>query len=103
MNKPINDGGPAFPQQAFINTNGQVVTADDYFPDASGMSLRDWFAGQASEEDIEYHMKNGKAAIKGTDEDDGYGPDYTYPTRESARYAYADAMLAARQVKEDAP
>ena len=30
------DGGPAFP-----------VPTDDYAPGRSGMSLRDWFAGQA--------------------------------------------------------
>jgi hypothetical protein len=31
-----NDGGPAFPVPNDANTNGQA-----------GMSLRDWFAGQA--------------------------------------------------------
>lgn len=32
MDKPIDDGGPAFPAETF---------------DVGGMSLRDWFAGQA--------------------------------------------------------
>lgn len=35
MNK-INDGGPAFPASNEANVNGQT-----------GMTLRDWFAGQA--------------------------------------------------------
>jgi hypothetical protein len=33
----INDGGPAFPQ----------AEVDQSWPQAPGMSLRDWFAGQA--------------------------------------------------------
>jgi hypothetical protein len=47
------------------------------------MSLRDWLAGQASEEDISEHRRNWP---HGTSQ----------PTREEAKYLYADAMLAAR-------
>ena len=61
----INDGGPAFP----------ILRSDQ-----AGMSLRDWFAGQASESDVR-HWRN----MLGFD-----------CTREMAKYAYADAMLAAR-------
>ena len=89
MSDSITDGGPAFPQQAFINTNGQVVTADDYFPDASGMSLRDWFAGMALQ---------GIASIK---------EDRPTVLRASTIaldcYHIADAMLVARQAKEESP
>ena len=50
------------------------------------LTLRDWFAGQASEADINNH---------------NYEVDYTvaarHYTREEARYRYADAMLAARK------
>jgi hypothetical protein len=47
-----------------------------------GMSLRDWFATHATEEDI--------LAAQGT---------YRLVTRYEARYIHADAMLAAREVK----
>ena len=46
-----------------------------------GMTLRDWFAGQASESDV-MHWRNAV----------GVGC-----TREMAKYAYADAMLAAQK------
>jgi hypothetical protein len=49
-----------------------------------GISLRDYFAGQASEKDIEYYS----SAIRWND---------TTITREQARYRYADAMLKARE------
>ena len=38
----IDDGGPAFPQSASINPE-----SDDRKLERAGMSLRDWFAGQA--------------------------------------------------------
>jgi hypothetical protein len=44
----IDDGGPAFPQPlAFDPANGNPVTTAMYFANVSGMTLRDWFAGQA--------------------------------------------------------
>lgn len=42
----MKDGGPAFPQALIQNDAGVNVPAA-YAPDASGMSLRDYFAGQA--------------------------------------------------------
>jgi hypothetical protein len=92
MSNPINDGGPAFPQQAFINTNGQVVTPSDYFPDASGMSLRDWFAGMA----LQGLVSSAGAGIFTA----GEVPRYEIA---SYSYKYADAMIAAREAKEEAP
>lgn len=61
MTAPENDGGPAFPIQGY-----------------SGMSLRDWFAGQAL------------AAVQ--------SPDLRGEASFTAEavYAIADAMLAAR-------
>ena len=67
----INDGGPAFPVNPHPNIHGG----------ADGMTLRDWFAGQASESDV-MHWRNTV----------GIGC-----TREMAKYAYADAMLAAQK------
>jgi hypothetical protein len=40
MSDPIDDGGPAFPAGTYCNNFGDEVPM-------RGMSLRDWFAGQA--------------------------------------------------------
>ena len=69
------DGGMAFPRGPG--------------PASDGMSLRDWFAGHASEGDIASHRGVGP----------GSKPIYS---REMAKYRYADAMLAARE-KEAKP
>ena len=53
------------------------------------MSLRDWFAGRATEADIEAH--SGGTINPQT------GNAYGCRTREQAKYAYADAMIAARK------
>ncbi len=46
MSEPINDGGPAFPVPMFTReADGQPMSATEY--GLGGMSLRDWFAGQA--------------------------------------------------------
>lgn len=68
----INDGGPAFPLNASDNWGGPT----------QGMTLRDWFAGQA--------LANR----------------YTQDAREDkkvAQWAYhiADAMIAAREAGND--
>ena len=65
----INDGGPAFP-------NG----VSEYALDRAGMTLRDWFAGQA---------------LPGLVAHGWYDPE------KAARLAldYADAMLAAREAR----
>ena len=48
-----------------------------------GMTLRDWFASHATEDDVEAHRE--------------YTAELAFAnTREQARYAFADAMLAAR-------
>lgn len=53
MSKPLDDGGPAFPQpQAWPMTStygghgGGWYSAPPLMPIQQGMSLRDWFAGQ---------------------------------------------------------
>ncbi len=43
MSAEINDGGPAFPFGQISEITGQPING--YF--APGMTLRDWFAGQA--------------------------------------------------------
>jgi hypothetical protein len=71
----INDGGPAFPVPNDANTNGQ-----------EGMTLRDWFAGQA------LVGKLAAASIR----EDGYHSKYA-----AECYTIADAMLAARNAAND--
>ena len=66
----INNGGPAFPAEAFAAQH------------APGMSLRDWFAGQV----LAAMTVNGTGAEW---EDDAV-----------AAYAAADAMLKAREASE---
>jgi hypothetical protein len=76
MTTPINDGGPAFPCPDDYAQDGRPL----YGPrNIQGMSLRDWFAGQALA---------GIAA-----------PGCGYETDRIAERAYnlADAMLGERQ------
>ncbi len=74
MTAPINNGGPAFP----------TPTALAYVP---GLTLRDWFAGQATEDDIRDHL--------------GKYQNYAWEfTREQAKYRYAAAMLEAREASK---
>lgn len=69
-NVPVYDGGPAFPREDYQTDNA---------PGQCGMSLRDYFAGQA--------LINLS--------DNGHTPD-----RSAQRaYEYADAMLKAREAK----
>ena len=71
-----NDGGPAFPGETW---------------GSKGMSLRDYFAARASENDIANHryiLYHSGGYIK-------------EPSREQCRYAYADAMLAERQKERE--
>ena len=70
-----NDGGPAFSRAAVLNGSNRWHGAQD------GMSLRDWFAGQALA---------GIASMSGA--------DFSLSPQDEANWAYerADAMLAAR-------
>jgi hypothetical protein len=75
MTTKTNTGGPAFPIQ------GQPFTLGDteYMPTDPGMTLRDWFAGQA---------------LAGLLSTTGDGPAERYA---KASYEVADAMLAERE------
>jgi hypothetical protein len=75
MNTP-NDGGPAFPIPRFHTWQDKVP----------GMSLRDWFAGQA---------------LAGLCANRDY-VDESFPSIAEYAYHHADAMLKARN-KEVAP
>ena len=83
MSTPIDDGGPAFPLEDWDD----CIHSKRY---EKGMSLRDWFAGQATDEDI-------KAM-----------PDWNpvncrQLTRAERRYVWANTMLAARNSTATTP
>ncbi len=70
-----NNGGTAFPHK-----NSQT--------DSRGMNLRDYFAIHATHEDIARYLSDAPLRINTAEE---------MQTRAAARYAFADAMLVARQ------
>ena len=77
----LRDGGPAFPCSNEQFTLGNPTTGDAW----AGLSLRDWFAGQAMASVI---------GLIGIPED---GPDDLWDASIAERtYALADAMIAAR-------
>lgn len=87
MSEPIDDGGPAFPVPDVHHPSGRIQFG------SSGMSLRDWFAGQAL---------TGMIPIE-------YAPNGQINSQAKkhalvvASHAYniADAMLAARLTKPE--
>ena len=86
-----NTGGSAFPGTQYAN--GVQPTGFSH-----GMTLRDYFAAKATEEDIRAYREG---PIEEHIAIDGNGRKYithrnTRYTREQAKYRYADAMLKAR-------
>lgn len=77
MNKKIYDGGQAF---------GYSIP-EQYWAYEDGMTLRDYFAAKATQEDIEKYLIY---SINGMTFD---------RTREQAKFKYADQMLEAREAK----
>ncbi len=71
----INDGGPVYPFPSTVTPEGYVQ------PGWYGMTLRDWFAGQALV----------SMGVEYTDE--------CHASVAECAYRYADAMLKAREVK----
>ena len=80
--KQIDDGGPAFPVQATIVGENSWQAAGEYRE--CGMTLRDWFAGQALAYWIKHQMEN-----------DCYQKNE--PLAERWAYDTADKMLAERE------
>lgn len=91
----INDGGAAFPRPLSARHEDEI-----YWPQ-SGMSLRDWFAGQAMAAIISkmpLHGFNHSAGVDHIPVTDGRRQIRADLVR--GAYNYADAMLVARQSQE---
>lgn len=89
MSKQKDDGGPAFPM-GIAHHDGVSVTTDEQ-TDKTGMTLRDWFAGQA------LNAVNPEDLYFGTVEK-SHNP---WPNVAENCYKAADAMLAARKEPTD--
>ena len=88
-----NTGGPAFPLSTVDPYDRSVTTCD-------GMTLRDYFAAKASEEDIAAHIWKGFNELTIRTAGDGTKYEASQAARwarEEAKYRYADAMLKARE------
>jgi len=94
MSEPINDGGPAFPQpNHIVDTDRGREEARGWMQD-SGMTLRDWFAGQALNGSLASQNPKSFWAFAGN-------PDETNSDKAKKGiavlcYEIADAMLKAR-------
>lgn len=91
--KTIDDGGAAFAHAiATVDGNGNPLSLGDVERNPIGMSLRDYFAGQAI---------NGICAGLCADTSNGYAPSAfsRVGITDAAKDAYiiADAMIAARK------
>lgn len=82
----MKDGGPAFPTEAFQREGHR-----DYKPPKSGMSLRDWFAGQA----MAALVANAFRRMEGLEK----GQTLAEYIAKKA-YGAADAMLAERERRD---
>jgi hypothetical protein len=87
VSSKINDGGSAFPQSYRVPGHSTVVGE-------SGMSLRDWFAGQA----LAGIMASPLEYVRGAKET-GRGHLSMGEVFVQQAYAAADKMLAAREAR----
>lgn len=75
----INDGGPIFPTTVSRDEGGNTLTVP-----ANGMSMRDWFAGQAM------------SRLLDTCRGDNFGVEFVDHVAAHS-YRVADAMIRARE------
>ena len=87
-----NTGGPAFPIKQY---NRNIMA----FEEVCGMTLRDYFAAKASEDDIRANIEGPmqECIVEGSDGRKHITHRTVKYTREQAKYRYADAMLKARE------
>ena len=93
----INDGGPAYPVPAFMNCRNELEWPQ------TGMTIRDWFAGTTDVSGMKFNGFEQAAKFVGVDmpsESDIVAyVEWNLLVTEKIRYAMADAMLKAREVK----
>ena len=84
-----NTGGPAFP---FWSDSGGLAGH-------AGVTLRDYFAAKASEDDIRANIEGPmqECIVEGSDGRKHITHRTIKYAREQAKYRYADAMLKARE------
>ena len=120
MSTPINDGGAAFPRPVIFFEEGGTHRG------TLGMTLRDYFAGQAlagfqfqlplerwwfvidtngnASDEYRYAIREEPHNLHDWEfEETGYGKGNDAEELAFSAYAVADAMLASRERKEDAP
>lgn len=92
----INDGGPAFPERyqsgSHVQGDGRCQFTVPTLVDKPGMSLRDWFAGQA--------LTGGLGNPNTPDQLCGLGFKGSKDMMAEWAYAHADAMLKAREASD---
>ncbi len=89
MNTPINDGGPAFPMPQHHDSVDGVQRCF-----AAGMSLRDYFASNILKAIVEPAMASTHTLVSAV-----VGRKDFEILCAGKAYKFADAMLAAREVK----
>lgn len=94
-----NDGGPAFPFVEQSETESGHVVTDRV---CKGMSLRDWFAGQAHRELMEATWAVYKLHDATDPETSAQGMQAALATAAQLHYQWADAMLR-EKAKREAP
>jgi hypothetical protein len=92
----MSDGGHAFPSSLAIDPSGDIHASRD-FVDGGGMSLRDWFAGQALPVALAHYPN-----LREWDLEEMFGERNNLRREEiiaAVAYRFADAMLKAREAK----
>ena len=84
-----DNGGSAFPQMAAMDQNGSWIAANKHCPEASGMSLRDYFAAAT------LPMFANESLLVAADE--SFPNDPTRVAIAKYVFAVADSMLAERE------
>lgn len=103
MTTPPNDGGPAFPTPGETNANGDVVCYPSH-----GMTLRQWYAGQALcgllSNQTSGWLSSIRTLFESVFEDTGKKGCVTWETKvgvASVALSFADAMLEAEKSEQE--
>ena len=102
MNPPINDGGPAFPKTESRNFSDAgpcpVKDSTARIMSTGGMSLRDWFAGQALAGNLASQTPESHWAFGALQHDQSNDLGAQTGIAKLC-YDIADAMISAREAK----